>query len=179
MTEQASLEQFQADMYMKVMEDLAPIIRDAIDQVEAVRSAAQDAMADLSMVKRQLDQLDRVVAAGTGNPAGSMRDAITIDLLVKKQMRGSFVYFIEAGAYIKIGVSRDPIIRLGQIRQGRGITAPEGLTTSHARLLAVEQGDRTSERTLHQRFSEHRVEGEWFEKNDRLTHYIKSLATPA
>lgn len=179
MSEQISFEQFQASMYMKVMDDLTPIIRDAIEQVEAIHAAAQGAMHDLCMVKRQLDQLDRVVTGGMGDTAGAMRDAITIDLLVKKQMRESFVYFIEAGDYIKIGVSRDPIIRLGQIRQGRGITAPEGLITSQARLLAVEQGDRNSEKTLHQRFAAHRARGEWFRKNDRLAHYIKSLAIPA
>lgn len=179
MSRQLSFEEFQADMYMKAMAELAPILRDAMDRVQAVYDDARDAVVDLHMVQRQIDVLNEISSYGEADPAAAIHEAMTVDLLVYKQMRDSFVYFIEAEGFIKIGYSRDPIIRLGQIRRGQSVAAPEGISTSAARLLAVEQGDRSTEKSLHKRFAEHRVAGEWFEKNDRLAHYIKSIATPA
>lgn len=169
---------FRADLYMRGMSELAPILRDAIDRVTALELEVRQALGDLALVQRQIDRLGQITEYAEGDPERTMRESASMGLLVRRQIKESYVYFIEAGDFIKIGVSRDPIIRLGQIRAGGGVAAPEGLSTANARLLAVEQGDRFEEKALHKRFAEHRHTGEWFAKNDRLIHYIKSIATP-
>lgn len=174
-----SLEQFRAEMYMRAMREFEPILRDAIENVDAARRMADSAIFDISMVKRQLDALGRIDPLEHSAPAEALRDAMNIEVIARLAEDAAYVYFIEAGNFIKIGYSRDPLIRLGQIRRGRATATPDGLDTSTARLLAIEQGDMFLEKSLHKRFAEHRVAGEWFEKNDRLAHYIKSIATPA
>ncbi|MGB1286709.1 MAG: GIY-YIG nuclease family protein [Aggregatilineales bacterium] len=41
-------------------------------------------------------------------------------------------------------------------------------------LLTTIEGDQTLERELHQRFADHRLNGEWFEPVDELLLYIAS-----
>lgn len=179
MTGQAHIDPHQALLYMHLMRELAPILRDAAERADAAYSAARDAKHDLETVKRQIDLLDDLSRIEEYDPATVIREVMRADVIVRTQMRESFVYFIEAGDYIKIGQSRDPIVRLGQIRKGDATTKPQGLDTSKARLLAIEEGSFAEERKLHHQFSVHRVEGEWFRKNERLTHYIQSVATAA
>ena len=179
MSNEFSLEQFRAELYMEAVKELRPLLESASAQMVTAHLATRDAMAALTDVERELKRLDILTDPVIGVPVAHLKQTLTIDDLVRRYESESFVYFIEAGEYIKIGYSRDPISRLSQIRKGGSAIAPEGLATGGARILAVEQGGMEQEKALHKRFAEYRAAGEWFAKNDRLAHYIKSLATPA
>lgn len=71
------------------------------------------------------------------------------------------VYFIEAGPYMKIGFSDDPIARAESVtRTGR---RPDDLPReADAELIGWIPGDRKAEARLHRRFAYLRVAGEWF-----------------
>lgn len=71
------------------------------------------------------------------------------------------VYFAEAGPYIKIGYSADPISRVSTITTSG--TRPADLPRkAEASLIGWLPGERKEERDWHQFFSHQRVEGEWF-----------------
>lgn len=176
---QDQYEQFRAELYMRAMDNLVPEIEAAIEQTVNAHLAARDAMSQLSRVRTELNRLGRLTSDSDEEAIKRLREEITMDDVIRRYEAESFVYFIESGDYIKIGFSRDPITRLSQIRNGRGITIPERLDTSNARILAVEQGGMREEKDLHRRFAASRVAGEWFKKHDSLSHYIKSIATPA
>lgn len=74
------------------------------------------------------------------------------------------VYFIQCGAFVKIGYcARDPIRRLEKLQVGN----PVALT-----LLALIEGGKDVEREWHDRYDKMRERGEWF----RLTPaMIKTL----
>lgn len=65
------------------------------------------------------------------------------------------VYMIQAGegGAVKIGFSANPKSRLSKMRTD---------LPHHLIVLRLLQGDMTTERALHKRFSEHRIRGEWF-----------------
>jgi hypothetical protein len=65
----------------------------------------------------------------------------------------SFVYFAVAGNKVKIGVSKNPRQRLGELKTG---------SSSKVRIYYVTPGDRQKERQLHAQFADLRVNGEWF-----------------
>lgn len=71
------------------------------------------------------------------------------------------VYFIEAGPYMKIGFSDDPIARAESVtRLGK---RPDDLPREAAvELIGWIPGDRKAEARMHQRFARLRVAGEWF-----------------
>lgn len=75
------------------------------------------------------------------------------------------VYFVRAETgQIKIGRSIDPLGRLGELQTG----SPNAL-----KLIAhVEEAGDITERTLHRRFEESRVSGEWFLPSDELLELI-------
>jgi hypothetical protein len=79
------------------------------------------------------------------------------------------VYFIQAGidGPIKVGMSRDPARRL--------ITL-QGANPAELTLLAVVEGNRDDERAIHERFSDCRIRGEWFEPTPELLAFIAGLA---
>lgn len=72
----------------------------------------------------------------------------------KRGSRSMQVYFIggDTGA-IKIGIARDPERRLATLQCGSPIKL---------RIMASGPGSHHDERTLHARFAEHRLHGEWF-----------------
>lgn len=179
MNEKEHFEKFRAELYMRAMTNLIPEIESAIEQAVNAHLAAKDSLGQLSRVRNELDRLGRLTDIRDERAMERMRHEMTMDDVIQRYEEESFVYFIEAGDYIKIGHSRDPMGRLSQIRKGRGVALPDDLDPSGARILAVEQGGMFEEKKLHRRFTIHRAAGEWFKKNDRLTHYIKSLTTPA
>lgn len=80
-----------------------------------------------------------------------------------------FVYFIQSGSNgpIKIGAAASPLSRLRELQTGN----PAQLT-----MLGVEPGGSSRERELHQRFSAHRLGGEWFAPANDLLAYIAAVA---
>lgn len=78
------------------------------------------------------------------------------------------VYFVQSvnGGPIKIGCALDPASRLETLQT----SYPEPL-----KLLAVTDGGFELERKLHEKFSDHRVHGEWFLPAPELVEYIQSL----
>lgn len=154
-------------------------MKQAVERAVTAEQASKDAMLGLHFLMEQMDRLQFALTIEEENPEEILRETIVADQIIQRMQDETFVYFIEAGDYIKIGYSRDPIGRLSQIRKRQGVKLPDGLDPSRARILTVEQGTQSLEKRLHDRFAEHRVAGEWFEKNDRLTHYIKSITTPA
>lgn len=82
---------------------------------------------------------------------------------------GSSVYFIQRRQYngaIKIGRARNPMARLRDLQVGSEV---------HLDLLAIEPGGATRERELHERFSRHRLSGEWFSPAPTILAYIRAL----
>jgi hypothetical protein len=71
------------------------------------------------------------------------------------------VYFAQAGAYIKIGYSKDPFDRMTTVtRHGR---RPADLPrAADADLLGWVPGGRSREAELHRRFADCHVDGEWY-----------------
>lgn len=87
--------------------------------------------------------------------------------------KSGHVYFIQAGkgGPIKIGYSgNNPIYRLNAIQTGNH----ESL-----RLLAYFDAPLAMEGSLHEKFSELRLRGEWFRPDPRLIGFIEGVATVA
>ena len=71
------------------------------------------------------------------------------------------VYFAEAGGYMKIGYSADPISRVGTITTNG--TRPADLPrAADATLLGWVPGTRAEESAFHRRFAADWIAGEWF-----------------
>lgn len=172
-------EVFLAELYMKAITEFEPIVDAACSRMVSTQIEVNRAFSEISRFKNELVRLGELRDSKPGNPIEKLQEMTTMDDLIRREISESFVYFIEAGDFIKIGHSRDPIIRLGDVRKRAGMKIPDGLDTSRARILAVEQGTHTYESRLHRRFAEYRVAGEWFKKNDRLAHYIQSISSPA
>lgn len=81
----------------------------------------------------------------------------------------TFVYFIQEvyNGFIKVGHSRRPTERLAACQTGN----PREL-----HLIGMMPGGRGLERTLHQRFREHHMQGEWFAPGDDLVAFIRENA---
>jgi hypothetical protein len=83
----------------------------------------------------------------------------------------SVCYFIGGDhGPIKIGESVDPVKRL------------ETFQTAHPyplKLLATVRGGRAKEREYHQRFADHRLNGEWFERHSDVLAEIERLKSPS
>jgi transcriptional regulator with XRE-family HTH domain len=79
------------------------------------------------------------------------------------------LYFVrrESDGAIKIGLSRNPKARLGNLR----VATPDRLS-----LLGTVDGDYARERELHKRFADSRIAGEWFEPTDELLALINDEA---
>jgi rubrerythrin len=80
------------------------------------------------------------------------------------------IYFIETdgGEFVKIGYSKQVLVRLSQL----GTLRPGGFAL---RVMGSIPGTPTIERWLHERFIDDRDNGEWFRKSLRLTAFIESL----
>jgi hypothetical protein len=82
----------------------------------------------------------------------------------EKNQEPSFVYFIDAGTLIKIGVTKNIERRFATLRTA----SPVQIT-----LIGFIAGTEQKEKELHERFSSCRSHGEWFIKNDDLMNHIK------
>jgi hypothetical protein len=78
--------------------------------------------------------------------------------------RQGWVYFIEAGGYIKIGFTGSVPSRLAQIE-----TATPFVLT----LLRQEPGTLETEMAFHKRFGALHVKGEWFRFEGELREYLE------
>jgi len=80
----------------------------------------------------------------------------------------SLVYFITAGgdAPIKIGCSTNVFGRLATLQTAS--PAPLGV-------VCTLPGDRTTEATLHRRFKDYRLKGEWFSPAPPILDYIREV----
>lgn len=75
------------------------------------------------------------------------------------------IYFIQSGAFVKIGFcERDPIRRLEKLQIGNPIKLV---------LLALLVGSREDEAAWHLRFDKHRVRGEWFKLDRSMIRALK------
>lgn len=84
------------------------------------------------------------------------------------------VYYIRCKPFVKIGVSKNPSLRLKQIRRGGGgFASPAGLDLTASELVGTELGSFTRERELHSKFAHLRHTGEWFAETPELTQYIE------
>jgi hypothetical protein len=83
------------------------------------------------------------------------------------------VYFILTAdeQFVKIGYSARVVRRLGQIQ----VIGPG---TKDARLLGYMPGSFSTERWLHQKFSNFRDSGEWFRYSDEVRTFVESLGLP-
>lgn len=81
----------------------------------------------------------------------------------------SFIYFIknERCEVVKIGLSREPLKRLGQLQIG---------SVDPLQILGVLEGGEAEERALHERFSRYRRRGEWFDFTGELKTFAQELA---
>lgn len=81
-----------------------------------------------------------------------------------------YVYFIQQGdnGPIKIGYSAEPEKRL----QTLSTASPYPL-----RILKTTEGGKSLEQTLHQRFAEFQLEGEWFAPDDELLDFINEIGS--
>jgi len=70
-----------------------------------------------------------------------------------------YVYFIQANNAIKIGFAKDVRKRMGQLQTSH----PDTLI-----LLGMHGGDVTTETSLHTRFSDARIRGEWFQPTPEI-----------
>lgn len=78
----------------------------------------------------------------------------------------SYVYFVQAGDSIKIGVTVD---------LGARISALQTSTPHKLKLLKAIAGGRPEEIELHKRFDHLRIRGEWFRAEAELVEYITML----
>lgn len=76
----------------------------------------------------------------------------------------TLVYFMRAGKYVKIGITKDIQRRLAQIQSACPLTIT---------IVWAEQANICYEEFLHAYFHEHREHGEWFLYTDRVARFVK------
>lgn len=86
------------------------------------------------------------------------------DVARAKIERKTFIYFMRAGEFIKIGHSRNWRSRMSDMQTGSPHTIVPLLV-----LIAAE----SDERKLHVRFRKSRFRGEWFHSSPAIQSYIK------
>ena len=110
-----------------------------------------------------MDDLTEVIAAGwfTGGVA---------ELSVYPEL-GPFVYYIQCGAFVKIGTSINPESRVRQLERGGKAKRPS-LWVGSPKLIAYMPGNVAKERELHRQFAATRDEGEWFLMTEDLIEHV-------
>jgi len=89
---------------------------------------------------------------------------IYIDRLLRAMSeRRSYVYFLAAGDFIKIGTSRAFTERMHKVRTD---------IPFQIEVLLLEEGSTKEEKALHKRFAAVRHRGEWFRRTPELLRYI-------
>ena len=79
-----------------------------------------------------------------------------------------YIYFVQAGEKgpVKVGLSKNPMSRVKQLQTSNPHTL---------KLLGIIPGDRETEEMIHDKFEDHRLEGEWFEPTNELIDIVRSL----
>jgi len=108
----------------------------------------------------------RVSLDGPLTPKRAEKVAAAVSAFGQKQAekKQQFVYFLQSGERIKIGLARDPIRRLRTLQTGNA---------TELKLLAVVAGDGSLERAIHAKFESARVSGEWFVRCGDLEEFIE------
>ena len=76
-----------------------------------------------------------------------------------------FIYLIQCGEYVKIGIATDPHKRIQELQIGN----PQTLRLLHV-LLSLDAA--ADERLLHSRLSDYYVRGEWYQLPERLLRWL-------
>ncbi len=99
-----------------------------------------------------------------GSPHSTKESPPPTVKLPKHRRRAQFVYFIQNGNAVKIGVSHTPSKRMSDMS-----------THNHSslKLLGVVSGGLKRERSLHKRFAKHHIKGEWFKLVPQIVDYIR------
>lgn len=89
--------------------------------------------------------------------------------LLEKHDEPEYTYFIGAadGTEVKIGRSKQPGVRLGQLQTGR----PEPLYLYGY----IPHKTPNTEKELHEKFAEYRLHGEWFIYSPDIRSYIHDM----
>lgn len=101
----------------------------------------------------QTDYRRRIPVVCDDIDPGALRETLPRELLKLEETSTSFVYFMRAGSVCKIGVSKNVLARARLIQTSR---------EERIEVLCSIKGGRRTETYLHQRFSEQRLNGEWF-----------------
>lgn len=94
---------------------------------------------------------------------------------IEQRPTSQTVYYMRCQKFIKIGISKDPMMRLHQIQNGGGTHFPRLLDIATTKLVATEPGGMVREKEMHAKFSHLRHTGEWFTETPELTAHIKSV----
>lgn len=102
------------------------------------------------------------------NPNVPCLSADTMQYVLDKSDKPSTVYFVKAGNKIKIGTSTDYASRIRTLQTGSPV---------QLELLGTVPGGRLEEQSIHHKFRQFRVSGEWFRAEIELIEYIKAVCT--
>lgn len=84
----------------------------------------------------------------------------------------NYVYVMRSGAYLKVGVAKQPAVRLEQHRRN---------SPHDVEMLAVKRAGRRVEQEIHQLLAEHHHRHEWFHDNAAVRQLLvgSGFAVPA
>lgn len=96
------------------------------------------------------------------------RRTVTTPLpFVPKHLEGwSYLYVIGSGASVKIGIARNPHLRLKELQTGHDW---------RLELLAATPAHVSLEKAVHHRFAPWRLEGEWFHFTQEIEQFVADL----
>lgn len=87
----------------------------------------------------------------------------------------TFVYVMQWQDKIKIGISRDPSKRLRQLQ----LANPGEVRLLHTKVFSTRPSAIKIERSLHKRFADHRLLGEWFGiSSERAIKWLERAKDP-
>lgn len=135
-------------------------------QIHTQSRRIEELESELRRARGSAEEWRRLAHAKHGNLAGEFYAPVAA--------KDSFVYFIQGGAYIKIGKANNPAARFSQLKLG-GVIMPDGVSHSEIKIVGIERGGQEREAELHRKFARARVAGEWFHSDRRLVGYIKAL----
>jgi hypothetical protein len=87
-------------------------------------------------------------------------------------------YFMELDGFIKIGFTEDMLQKKCRLRYNTQNHPTLKHVTSYTKqleVLATVEGGRESEKVLHMRFADDKVQGEWFLRSEDLNNFINNL----
>lgn len=105
--------------------------------------------------------VDGYISVADGIPLCSVVDYSDVE-----ESAGRYIYFIEGGGMIKIGITNDVNSRFNSIRT----MSPVSLS-----LMGFISGDITIEAQLHRRFHQYRRHGEWFTDCQEIRSYLAEV----